>query len=320
MLALVTGASGFVGRALTAELRSRGWRVRQTTRRRTSSDGSGEQVQVGELSGSTDWSTALRDVDTVFHLAARVHQVAEDAGDLGAAYQLANAEATALLARAAIDAGARRFVFVSSVKAAGEVSAKGPLAEDDPPQPRDAYGRSKLAAERLLAGLAAAIEISIVRPPLVYGPGVRANFLSLLKLAASGVPLPFGAADAPRSMVFIDNLVDALIACATRRHGSPAVYFVSDGRDFSVAELVRLLRFEMGKPARLWPLPTSGVRIAALLLGRPDAAQRLFAPLQVDIRRIRSELAWSPPVPAEAGLRRTVRWFVDEQAIGGTRR
>jgi UDP-glucose 4-epimerase len=210
----------------------------------------------------------------------------------------------------------RRFVCVSSVKAMGDVSTDRPFIEDDAPQPQDAYGRSKLAAEQALAGLAGQIEVSIVRPPLVHGPGVQANFLSLLKLAASGVPLPLGAALAPRSLVFVDNLVDALIACAMRPHGSPATYFVSDGRDFAVAELVRLLRAEMGPPARLWTLPGGVVQVAARILGRADAAQRLFSPLQVDIGRIKRELGWSPPVTAEEGLRRTVRWFIDARAQG----
>jgi UDP-glucose 4-epimerase len=198
----------------------------------------------------------------------------------------------------------------------GEVSADHPFREDNLPQPQDAYGRSKLVAEQALAAVAGQIEVSIVRPPLVYGPGVRANFLSLLKLAASGLPLPLGTARAPRSMVYIDNLVDALIACATRPHISPATYFVSDGRDFSVAELVRLLRAEMGRPARLWTLPGGIVQAAARLAGRADAAQRLFSPLQVDAGHIRRELGWSPPVAAEEGLRRTVRWFIDARARG----
>ena len=312
--ALVTGRSGFVGRALVGELRRRGCAVRAAVRRRSSPDD--DAVEIGELSDATDWSTALRDVDTVFHLAARVHQVGEKGDDGEAAYQSANANATAALAQQAIAAGARRFVFVSSVKVMGEVSTARPLNEDDPPQPQDAYGRSKLAAEQALAELSGQMEVSIVRPPLVYGPGVRANFLSLLRLAAGGLPLPLGAARAPRSMVFIDNLVDALIACATRPHGSPATYFVSDGHDFAVAELVRLLRAEMGLPARLWPLPAGLVRAAARMLGRSDVAQRLFSPLQVDTGRIRRELGWSPPLTAEEGLRRTVRWFVDARARG----
>jgi UDP-glucose 4-epimerase len=311
--ALVTGSSGLVGRLLVGELRRRGIAVRAAVRQRSPRDDA-DAVEVGDLSDSTDWSAALRDVDTVFHLAARVHQMGEKGGDGEAAYRRANADATAALAHQAIAAGARRFVFVSSVKVMGEVSSDRPFTEDDPPQPQDAYGRSKLAAEHELTQMARQIEVSIVRPPLVYGAGVRANFLSLLKLAAGGLPLPLGAARAPRSMVFIENLVDALIACATRRHGSPATYFVSDGRDFTVAELVRLLRAEMGLPARLWSLPGGLLQAATRLAGRADAAQRLFSPLQVDIGHVRRELGWSPPVAAEEGLRQTVRWFLDARA------
>jgi len=314
--ALVTGSSGFVGHTLVAELGRRGFGARGAVRRRPSGNAGGEVIEVGELSESTDWSAALRGIDTVFHLAARVHRVGERAGQAEAAYLRTNAVATTALARAAIEAGVCRFVFVSSVKVMGEVSAERPFAEDDPTQPQDAYGRSKLAAERELQRLAGQMELSIVRPPLVYGPGVQANFLALLKLAAGGWPLPLGAARAPRSMVFIDNLVDALIACATRPHGSPATYFVSDGRDISVAELVRLLRMEMGVPVRLWSLPAGVVRAVAKGLGRSDAAQRLFSPLQVDIGRIRRELGWLPPVSVDAGLRATVRWFLDTRDKG----
>ncbi len=314
--ALVTGSSGFVGRALIAELRRRGFAARGAARRRSRQNFDRDVVEIGELSEATDWSAALQGIDTVFHLAARVHQVRDAGNDAEAAYQRANADATAALARAAIEAGTRRFVFVSSVKVMGEVSSARPFDEGDPPQPRDAYGRSKLAAEQALAQLAGQIEVSIVRPPLVYGPGVRANFLSLLKLAASGWPLPLGAARASRSMVYIDNLVDALIACATVPHSSPATYFVSDGRDSSLAELIRSLRAEMGLPVRLWNLPGGLVQAAAHAIGRADAAQRLFSPLQVDIGRIRRELGWSPPVTVERGLRDTVRWFLEARARG----
>ena len=316
MHALVTGSSGFVGRALVAELRRRGWSVRGAVRRRTPQDADREVIEVGELSGLTDWSAALGEVDTVFHLAARVHQVGEREAEGETAHRRVNVDGTAALARAAVAAGARRLVFVSSVKVMGEVSPQRPFEESDPPQPRDAYGRSKLDAERALEALAGRIEVSVVRPPLVYGPGVRANFLSLLRLAASGWPLPLGAARAGRSMVFMDNLVDALIACASTSHGAPATYFVSDGRDVSVAELVRLLRAELGRPPRLWALPAGLVETAARVLGRADAAQRLFAPLQVNIGRIGRELGWKPPVSLEEGLRATVRWFLQARAAG----
>lgn len=311
-LALVTGSTGFVGRALVGELRRRGWAVRGAARRRAEHDG--ETVAVGDLDPTTDWSAALRDVDTVFHLAARVHAVGEAPEER--TYQRVNSAATAALAQAAAAAGARRFVFVSSVKVMGEVSPARPFDEADPPQPQDAYGRSKLAAEGELAALAARLAVTIIRPPLVYGPGVRANFLRLLRLAAGGWPLPLASARAPRSLVYVGNLVDALIAAATAPHASPATYFVADGRDVSVAELVALLRAEMRLPPRLWPLPAALVRTAARSIGRADAAQRLFEPLQVNSSRIRRELGWTPPAALEDGLRATVRWFIDARARG----
>ncbi len=315
MHALVTGSSGFIGRALVAEVRRRGHRVRRAVRQRTQHDADLEVAEVGELSGSTDWSDALQGIDTVFHLAARVHQMGERGADFTSTYRRANVEATASLAHAAIAAGARRFVFVSSVKVMGDVSARRPFEECDPPQPRDAYGRSKLDAELTLNELSKQIDVVTIRPPLVYGPDVRANFLSLLKLATSGLPLPLRAARARRSMVFIDNLIDALIACASRPHvASAATYFVSDGHDLSVAELISRLRAELGMAPRLWILPEPMVNAAARLLGRADAAQRLFAPLQVNIGLIRGELGWSPPLTVKQGLRTTLRWYVGERS------
>jgi nucleoside-diphosphate-sugar epimerase len=314
MHALVTGATGFVGRRLVDELRRCGWTVRCAVRRRSGPEASMECVDVGDLADVSDWSAALAGVDTVFHLAGHVHRLGRQTADAESMYRRVNCEATTALARASIAAGARRFVFVSSVKAVGESSPRAPLVEDDPPRPQDAYGRSKLDAERGLMELGSRIDVSIVRPPLVYGPGVRANFASLMRLAAGGWPLPLGAADARRSLVFVDNLVDALIACATVRHASPAVYFISDGLDLTVAELVTRLRAAIGRPPRLWRVPAPAMRVASRLLGRGDAAQRLFSPLQVDIGRIRRELGWSPPVAVDDGLRQTMRWFVEARA------
>lgn len=316
MRTLMTGGSGFVGRRLVAELRRRGWPVRTVARRRSRGSDVTDCIEVGELSAMTDWSEALEGIEVVFHLAARVHQFGKAAALAGESYQRINTEATIALARAAIAAGVRQFVFVSSVKAVGEVSPQRPFAEDDQPRPLDTYGRSKLMAERALEQLGEQIAVTIVRPPLVYGPGVRANFASLMRLAATGWPLPLGAAKARRSMIYIDNLVDALIACATVPHRSPATYFVSDGHDLTVAELVAQLRAAAGRAPRLVGLPVMAMQAAARLLGRADTAQRLFSPLQVDIERIRGELGWLPPVPVEEGLRRTMRWFVESRTVG----
>jgi len=311
MRTLITGASGFVGRALVTELLRCGHAVRAVVRRPAEFPAGIEAVNAGEITESTDWSAALRGVETVFHLAARVHR----RGDAGPAtegqYRRINCDATVSLARAAIAAGARHFVFASSVKVMGETSADRPLTESDTASPQDAYGRSKFAAEQELARLADQIRVSIVRSPLVYGPGVRANFLSLLRLADSPWPLPLGAARSPRSMVYAGNLVDAMIACATVAHDSPATYFVSDGQDLAVAELIALLRQALGRPIRLFALPAPLLATAARVVGRADAAQRLFSPLQVDIGRITRELGWRPPHDQRTALRETAGWLRD---------
>ena len=315
-LTLVTGSSGLVGRALVAELRRRDYSVRCVVRLRTPQDKHADVIEVGELSSSTDWVAALRGVDTVFHLAARVHITGETDAAGAAAFQRVNVDATAALARAASAVGVSRLIYASSVKVMGEVSSERPFDENDLPQPQDAYGHSKLAAERELTLLADRIAVTIVRPPLVYGPGVRANFLSLLKLSATHWPLPLGAAPAKRSIVFIDNLVDALITCATVPHGSPATYFVSDGSDVSVAELVATLRSALGVPASLVAVPPTLLRVAARAIGRAEVAQRLLSPLQVNTGRITRDLGWKPPVSMEQGLLITARWFSQARAKG----
>ncbi len=342
MHALVTGATGFVGRVLVNELVRRGHSVRAAVRRgdvahvvpaqagtqsarskgwipavagMTQGPGCRDStarreidiVEIGDLSPTTDWRSALRGIDTVFHLAARVHvrNRAQDEAEL----ERVNVAATIALARAALEAGVRRFVFASSVKVMGETSGDRPFVESDAPRPQDAYGRSKLAAERALVELDGGLDITIVRPPLVYGPDVRANFLALLRLADSPWPLPLAGANSRRSLVCVGNLVDALIACATVQHATPATYFVSDGHDPSVAELVTQLRAALGQRARLWTLPAALSRALATALGRGDAVQRLFAPLQVDTSRIRRELGWTPPFDQRAALEATARWF-----------
>jgi len=290
--------------------------VRAAVRRSTEFPAGVEVVNVGEITEFTDWSIVLRGVHIVFHLAARVHQRGDTGPETEAQYRRVNCDATVALVRAGIAAGADHFVFASSVKVMGETSADRPFNETDTARPQDAYGRSKLAAEQELARLADRIRISIVRSPLVYGPGVGANFRSLLCLADSPWPLPLGAARAQRSIVYVGNLVDAMAACATVAHGSPATYFVSDGRDVSVAELIALLRKALGRPVRLLAAPASLLESAARVVGRADAAQRLFHPLQVDIGRITREIGWRPPYEQQAALRYTARWYRDTLANG----
>jgi UDP-glucose 4-epimerase len=309
MQALVTGGTGFVGRALVAELRRRGHAVRCAVR---TADGNSGTIVVGDLAQPVDWSAALNGIDTVFHLAARVHDPSDDDAAFEA-FRAVNVDATAVLAKAAARAGVRRLVFVSSVKAAGETSVR-PLSEDDPPQPGDLYGKSKQAAEMALAqavqDLGSTMAIAIVRPPLVYGPGVGANFRALLRLADSPWPLPLGGAVAPRSFIYVGNLVDALIVAAEHAKPGVEIYHVSDGQDLPVGELVRRLRVALGRPPRLWRVPGRLAATGARLLGRGDLADRLFSPLQVDTGKIQRDLGWRPPFAVDVALRLTAEAYV----------
>ena len=307
---LVTGANGFVGRALVQELQVRGIAATGAVR---GIAGPG-QCSVGDIGAHTDWRRALSGCDTVFHLAARVHVMADQDADPLAAYREVNVTATLVLAHQAAAAGVRRFVFVSSVKVNGEATTAVPFRASDAPAPCDPYGVSKMEAERALLALAAGgqMEMVIVRPPLVYGPGVKANFLNLMKLVRLGLPLPFGSVRNRRSMVALDNLVDLLIVCGTHRAAAGQVFMVSDGEDLSMPDLVRLLGSAFGRRPLLLPVPASWLAGAARLAGKSAVAERVLGSLQVDIAATRATLGWSPPVtPAHAAFE-CVRHF--EQA------
>jgi UDP-glucose 4-epimerase len=247
----------------------------------------------------------------VVHLAARVHIMNEDAADPEAAFRTTNVDATLRLAAAARQIGVRRFVFVSSVKAVAEGDGGIPLRENAPPRPEDAYGRSKRAAEDALTRLGndTGLEIVIVRPPLVYGPQVRANFLRLMDAIWRGVPLPLGAADARRSMVYIGNLADALAHCATDPRAAGQCFHVADSDVPTVTELVRSLGRHLGKPARLLPVPPAWLRMAGRLTGRSAQVDRLIGSLQVDTSHIRDVLGWQPPFSTDEGLAATADWY-----------
>lgn len=307
-LVVVTGANGFVGTALCAALRARGVPVRGVVR---SNAGAG-QVAVGNLDGATDWRAALAGCSAVVHLAARVHVMSDTDTDPLRAYREVNVDATLHLAHQAHAAGVRRFVFVSSVKVNGEGTTAQPYRASDVPAPADPYGVSKMEAEAALQayGRESGLEIAIVRPPLVYGPGVKANFLNLVKLVERGFPLPFGRAAGLRSMVAVDNLVDLLILCTTHAQAPGGIFMVSDGRDLTVRQLVESIAAAMGKTIWMLPVPTSLMRAGARLLGKPGVAERLLGSLQVDIDATRTRLGWEPPVSGQAGIARTVDHFL----------
>ena len=307
MRILVTGASGFVGRRLTENLVARrAHQVRCAIRTPSPFLPAGvERIQIPDISSATKWGSALGDVDAVVHLAAKVHDLGATGPESAAAYRAVNADGTINLARQAAAAGVQRFVFLSSVKVNGE---EGEFRETDNPNPVDPYGVSKLEAEKGLGEVArtSAMSVTIVRPPLVYGPGVRANFRALLKVVSRGIPLPLGAVHNKRSLVAVDNLVDFLILSLEHQNAANETFFVSDGDDVSTSELLRRAGEAIGKPARLLPFRPSLLMLAGSIIGKRDAMQRLLGTLTVDISKARSRLGWSPPIAMQEGLRRAI--------------
>lgn len=310
---LVTGANGFVGTAVMNRVRGRGAVRSQSVQR---ADGL-QRVAVGDIDEDTDWSYALAGVKAVVHLAARVHVMQDRAGDSLSAFRRVNVEGSLQLARQSAAAGVRRFVYVSSIKVNGEATSAGrAFRDDDLPQPLDPYGISKHEAELGLRQLAAStgMELVIVRPPLVYGPGVRANFRSMMSWLRRGVPLPFGAIDNRRSLVALDNLCDLLVTCVRHPAAAGQTFLVSDGEDVSTTQLLQRLGQAMGHPARLVPVPPAALRAVFNMIGKRDISQRLFSSLQVDITPARNLLGWRPPIGLDEGLRRAAAAFLAETA------
>jgi UDP-glucose 4-epimerase len=309
----VTGANGFVGRALSRLLSSQGHRVVGLVRSgHDAADGIHEKVLVGDDFAGLEaaWPEELR-CDGVVHLAARVHVVGDASEQSLSVYRSTNVSGSLRVAKAARRAGAQRFVFVSSIKAIAETGRGHALKESDLPEPGDAYGISKLEAERALLeyGRESGLEVVIVRPPLVYGPGVKANFFSLMRAIANRVPLPLGAVGARRSLLFVDNLADALMHCLLHPLAPGQTFHVADGVDLSVTELARALADELQVPARLWRVPVPWLRLAGSLAGRSDQIDRLVGELRLDSSHIREVLGWSAPYTVEEGLRETATWY-----------
>ncbi|MCC7701834.1 SDR family oxidoreductase [Janthinobacterium sp. GW460P] len=307
---LVTGASGFVGTALCAELERRSITCTAAVRKASNP----AQLAVGELSATTDWSQALAGCDAVIHLAARVHVMNDTSDDPLTAFRAVNVAASVHLARQAAQHGVKRFVFVSSVKVNGEATGTRPFTAFDAGAPQDPYGQSKLEAELALkeVALATGLELVIVRPPLVYGPGVRANFMRLMQLAKIGLPLPLGAIHNQRSMVALDNLVDLLILCCRHPAAPGQTFMVSDDHDVSIGELLRMLASGMGKRTWLMPVPAGLIQRCAALLGKKAVADRLLGSLQVDIAHTKATLGWKPVPDIQESINKTVAHFLKQ--------
>lgn len=310
---LVTGATGFIGHQLCGRLLAESVRVRGAVRGAERSailpDGV-EAAPIGSIGAATDWSPALRGVDTVVHLAARVHVMDDGAANPLMEYRSVNVDGTARLARQAAASGVRRLVFISSVKVNGE-GRICPYTEQDVPSPLDPYGISKWEAEQMLRVIAAetGLEVVVLRLPLVYGPGVKANFLRLLETVSRGAPLPVSRIHNRRSLLFSGNLVDAIVACSSHPKAVGQTFLVSDGEDVSTSDLVRLVAFALGRPAWLFPVPPPLLRLAGKLAGKSAAVDRLLGSLAVDASKVRNVLGWAPPFSMAEGLGITAEWY-----------
>lgn len=273
-------------------------------------------VEVGDLEADTDWSVALIGVSSIVHAAARVHVMKDRFTDPLAEFRRVNVAGTLDLAQQAAAAGVKRFVFISSIKVNGEQTQKGqPFTERDRATPVDAYGISKYEAEVGLRCIAkeTGMEVVIIRPVLVYGPGVKGNFLSMLRWLHKGIPLPFGAITNSRSLVSLDNLIDLIITCLHHPAAANQTFLVSDGEDISTTQLLQYTASAMGLSSRLMPMPALMIQVAAKLLGKSDVTERLCGNLQVDISKARQLLGWVPPISLREGLRRAVKGYVQSE-------
>lgn len=315
MTILITGAGGFIGNALIQKFQQRLTPVRVITRVASAQKLShGDTIDVREIDSidaRTRWETCLEGVKAIVHLAARAHIMRDRASDPLAAFRSVNAYGTLNLAHQAAAAGVRRFVYISSIKVNGESTHGVPFRETDAPNPQDAYAISKWEAEEGLNRLAQVcqMEIVILRPPLVYGPGVKGNFLSLLRLLDLGLPLPFKQCDNRRSLVALDNLVDLVLRCIEHPAAVGQTFCVADGEDLSTPDLLERLGRAMYRPARLWKFPSSGLRLALEMLGKSTIYERLCGSLQIDAGKARRMLEWTPPVDIEEGLGQVASWY-----------
>jgi nucleoside-diphosphate-sugar epimerase len=315
---LVTGANGFVGMHLCKHLNDKGFTVRRAVRSHVTElqpVGSSEVV-VGDIDSNTDWTAALSDVDYVVHLAARVHVLSESSTDPLTAFRKVNTLGTARLAEQAVEAGVRRFIYVSSGKAAADETTS-PQLESDQPQPTDPYGQSKFEGEELLLrkGSTERIQPVVIRPPLVYGPQVGANFLRLLNVVKRGVPLPLSGVRNKRSLVSVYNLCEFITHCLSHPAAAGNVFNVSDGCDVSTSELLNAIGSSMNRRARLFYVPPVFLRLMFQSIGRASDFNRLFGSLQLSIDKAQRLLGWTPPVSMDEGLRMTVDWYSQQSSV-----
>ena len=313
-IVFITGADGFIGKALCTEMLSRGWQVRASIRSLEKIKSLPEEIQIietGSIGPDTDWANALDNVDSVVHLAGRVHAMEDSSSDPLSGYRFVNTFGTGKLARSAASSGVRRFIFMSTVKVNGEGGGV-PYCEDDIPGPSDPYSISKWEAEKTINAIAGetGMEAVSIRAPMVYGPEVKANFFKLLKIVDRGIPMPFAGVKNKRSMIYLGNLVDVIITCLTHPEAGQKTYLVSDDYDISTPELIRQIAESLGKTAKLFYLPLFMLRLTGAITGKSQAIDRLTNSLAVDLSRIKRELNWNPPFTLAQGLKQTAEWFI----------
>ena len=314
---LITGATGFVGSFLCDRLLEQGFSVRGTlleSESATSLINGVLPVTVEQLGADTPWSHTLAGINTIIHLAARVHVMNDPSEDPLAEFRKVNVEGTAQLAREAAKAGVRRLVFISSIKVNGEEAAI-PYTTESIPSPSDPYGISKWEAELILRKIEVetGLEVVVIRPTLVYGPGVKANFLNMMKIVSSKIPLPLASIANKRSLIYVGNLVDAIATCSVHPAAAGKTYLVSDDEDISTPELIRRTAKALGVTSSLFPIPIFLMRLAGKLTGKSGAVNRLAGSLTVNSSKICIELGWVPPFTMNDGLRLTAKWFKNKR-------
>ncbi|MGJ0484850.1 MAG: UDP-glucose 4-epimerase family protein [Methylomicrobium sp.] len=310
---LVTGANGFIGMPLCSALVKRQAMVRRTVRKAATAPSGFPALAVGNIDSATDWMEALHNIDVVIHLAARVHLIQDTAADPLAEYRKVNVEGTLNLARQALQAGVKRFILISSIKVNGEITPPGrPFLADDCPAPEDPYGISKREAENALRAIClnSAMEFVIIRPPLVYGPGVKGNFLSMMYWLDKGIPLPLASLRNKRSLLAVDNLVDLILTCIAHPAAANQIFLAADGEDLATPELLQRTAAALGTRVRLLPMSPGLLNFAARCLGKTASIQKLCGSLQVDIDKTREKLGWHPPLSVDQALRATAEHYL----------
>lgn len=309
---LVTGATGFIGKALCRRLIVQGSEVRRVVRHHRAGyfDKNSNIFYIGDIESHIDWSELLKGVSTIVHLAARVHVMNEISEAPYHEYERVNIVGTEKLALAAAESGVKRFVYLSTVKVNGEERNRA-YTESEQPYPVGYYAKSKLRAENRLSEIAkiSGMQLVILRPPLVYGPGVKANFLSLLCIVEKGLPLPLASIRNRRSLIFVENLVDVIALCCEHSFKSVKVYFVSDDQDISTPELMQTMAKKLEVPSRLFPFPPNLLYLAGKIIRKEEILKRLIGSLSIEINKIKTELDWQPPFTIDEGIQKTTEWY-----------